>query len=72
MLLEAEEASEKKAFKKMNHKFEQFNSALSLDLHLTHAFSLTLRYFSFKRLFFSVLILIALVNHQSIFLFLDY
>jgi len=27
MLLEAEEASEKKAFKKMNHEFEQFNSA---------------------------------------------
>jgi len=27
MLLETEEASEKKAFKKMNHEFEQFNSA---------------------------------------------
>jgi len=42
MLLEAEEASEKKALKKMNHEFKQFNSALSLDLHLTHVFSLTL------------------------------
>ncbi len=28
--------------------------------------------FSFKRLFFSVLILVALVDHQSILLFLDY
>jgi len=27
MLLKAEEASKKKAFEKMNHKFEQFNSA---------------------------------------------
>jgi len=27
MLLEAEEASEKKAFKKINHEFEQFNFA---------------------------------------------
>jgi len=27
MLLKAEEVSEKKAFKKMNHEFEQFNFA---------------------------------------------
>jgi len=27
MLLEAEEASEKKAFKNINHEFEQFNFA---------------------------------------------
>jgi len=27
MLLEAEEAFEKKVFEKMNHEFEQFNSA---------------------------------------------
>jgi hypothetical protein len=27
MLLEAEETSEKKASEKMNHEFEQFNSA---------------------------------------------
>ncbi len=27
MLLEAEEASEKRVSKKMNHEFEQFNSA---------------------------------------------
>jgi len=27
MLLEAEEASEKKAFEKTNHEFKQFNSA---------------------------------------------
>ncbi len=27
MLLKAEEASEKRAFKKMNHEFKQFNSA---------------------------------------------
>jgi len=27
MLLEAEEASEKKVSEKMNHEFEQFNSA---------------------------------------------
>jgi len=27
MLLEAEKAFEKKAFEKMNHEFEQFNSA---------------------------------------------
>ncbi len=52
MLLEAEEASEKKVSEKMNHKFKQFNSAWSLDLHLMHAFSLTLWYFFFQKTVF--------------------
>ncbi len=47
MLLKAKEASEKKAFKKINHEFKQFNFTWSLDLHLMHTFSLTLQYFFF-------------------------